>query len=196
MYLFLALFIFILLFYYVFNLIRLIGALNRPKLLPANEADVKLIRMHPQKGKYDMAEPTLRGQRFGLMMYGVILLVIAGFFYTALFTDFGDWYILIVAIVPMFQMGNIVSAFAVLEDGVIVGSKFLSWSEIKGYEYVPIDVNNKFYGYDSEFNDSGYVVRFHQTILSKNGVIANDEMKARLDKILLEKLGQPAEAKK
>lgn len=69
--------------------------------------------------------------------------------------------------------------FAVVNDGILCGARFISWKNIKSYKLVKIDVNHKFYGYDKEVNDQ-YELRIKTKSFSHYCIITSQATQDRL----------------
>lgn len=69
--------------------------------------------------------------------------------------------------------------FAVVNDGILCGARFISWKNIKSYKLVKIDVNHKSYGYDKEVNDQ-YELRIKTKSFSHYCIITSQATQDRL----------------
>ena len=75
--------------------------------------------------------------------------------------------------------------FAVVDDGLLSGSRLIVWKKIKSFQFIPIDINHKYYGYSKEVNE-GYELKIEGKIFSESCIVTSPEMKEKLTRILSE----------
>jgi hypothetical protein len=75
--------------------------------------------------------------------------------------------------------------FAVVDGGLLSGSRLIVWKKIKSFQFIPIDINHKYYGYSKEVN-GGYELKVKGKIFSESCIVTSPEMKEKLTRILSE----------
>jgi hypothetical protein len=175
---------FIILSYYSFKFVQVLVKMKRNVVIPANVEEIVSIRNYPQK---HVDFPTYSKQKRGIFIYALMVLFVFTMSLIGSLINKFDWTFYLLLFLPLSQSYNLLNLFVVLEDGIISGNRFIAWRRIKSFNFVPIDVNHKYYGYEKEVN-SGYEVIIKGTLLSVSVIITSDEMKERLSKLLNEHL--------
>ncbi|WP_252504373.1 DUF5673 domain-containing protein [Sporosarcina sp. Marseille-Q4943] len=170
----------LLLGYLCFRFIRLIIKLKRPAVFPITEEDLKAIRRQPQKA---VNLPVISEQKSGFFVMGVTLL---GLLLLAVF-KLQDSTIqtpyLIIPLVALINFNQSWNLFAIVEDGVLCGGRFVPWKRIQSYQFEQIDTNHRFYGYSPEVN-SGYELKISTRFFEVGCIVTSEERKEKLTKIL------------
>lgn len=181
--LYLKLLFFLVFGYYVYHFIQIIFRMESKKIFPKSEDEILDLRKLPEK---PLDYPSLKKQKVGILLYGGALLFVF-IMYVLLFFFFDsengfDWILYITLLLP-FSYVDLLNLFAIFDDGILIGNKFVPWGRLKGYHFIPIDMNHRFYGYDRKVN-SGYELEFKGKVFSYNCIVITDEMKVTLEKLL------------
>lgn len=163
--------------YYAWQLLRVLLGLKEEIIFPVTAEDMASIRKYPQKPN---KEPTYQGQKNGIIMYSFMFLyVFLMFFFITFFypEPFIATYLLVM--LPFLFSRDILRLFAVVNNGILCGARFISWKNIKSYKLVKIDVNHKFYGHDKEVNDQ-YELRIKTKSFSHYCIITSQATQDRL----------------
>src|SRR5690606_26250731 len=99
--------------------------------------------------------PTYSKQKVGIILYFLMLLYLIVMFILGTVSRTIDWPFFFLLLLPLSYSHNFLNLFAIMDDGLISGSRFIAWKRIKSYHFVPIDANHKYYGFSKEVN-SGY----------------------------------------
>lgn len=89
-------------------------------------------------------------------------------------------------LLPLTYSDDILNLFAIVDDGILSGNRFISWNKIKDVQFIPIDMNHRFYGFNKEVNN-GYELKVKGRFRSTSCVVMSDEMKDKLTEIISEK---------
>lgn len=179
---------FIFIGYFSYQFILMLLKMKQKVILPVTHEEIAVIRKHPDK-RVDF--PTYAKQKVGIIIYScMLLLVIVMFLLGAFFQLFG-WTLYLLIFVPLANSYNLLNLFAVVEDGLLSGNRFIPWKKIKSFQFVPIDINHKYYGFSKEAND-GYELRIKTIGFPASCVVTSIEMKKKLINIL-KKHGREAE---
>ncbi|RYG74176.1 hypothetical protein EU245_02885 [Lentibacillus lipolyticus] len=151
-------------------------------ILPIKDEEIAAIRTYQQR---TVKLPTYTEQKAGIIMYSLTLLfVIAMFFIGIVSTEFQlSFYPLI--FIPLLHTQNFLDLFAVMDDGILCGTRFVAWERIKSFEFVRIDINHKYYGFSKEVNDT-YELRIKAKFHSISCIVTTDEVKEKLNNVLNE----------
>ncbi|MTW86641.1 hypothetical protein F3157_13370 [Virgibacillus dakarensis] len=108
-------------------------------ILPITEEEIVSIRRYPQK---TVDFPIYSKQKAGIIAYSIILLFVVSVFLLGVFLD---WSFYLLMLIPLINSYNLLNIFAVIGDGVISGGRFIAWSKINSFQFIPIDINHKYY---------------------------------------------------
>lgn len=173
-------FVFILiaiLLFYAWRFVHLLLKLKGEVIFPVTAEDMASIRKYPQKLN---KEPTYTSQKNGIIIYCLLFLYVFLMFSFIMFfhpEPFITTYLL--AMLPFLYSRNILRLFAVVDDGILCGARFITWKDIKSYKLLKIDVNHKFYGHDKEVNDQ-YELKIKTKFISHSCIITSQETLDRL----------------
>jgi hypothetical protein len=156
--------------------------MNRKVLVPATNEETAAIRKSPQK---QVDFPTYSSQKWGIIIYSSMLLVVLVLYYMGTLINKFDWSFYLLLFLPLANSRNLFNLFGVLEDGILSGSNFIAWKRIKSFQFVPIDTSHKYYGYSKDVNN-GYELIIKGKIFSESCIVTSNEMKLKLTKILNE----------
>ncbi|MBC5637964.1 hypothetical protein H8S33_14300 [Ornithinibacillus sp. BX22] len=177
--------------YHLFHFIRLLIKMKENVVFPVNEAESSAVRKFPDK---KLEPPTYKSQKVGIIFYSFLLVFMIGFFTIfASVQEFNNWLIFLFILLPFSYSHDLFNLFAVLEDGLLVGSRFIPWKRVKSVQFKRIDINHRYYGHDKEVNDKGYEMIINKGLSSKNCIVASSEMKEKLTEVIQERMMQQGE---
>lgn len=184
---FMKLFIMILflvtLLYCAYRFIELLLKMKQTVKIPASESELDAIRIFPQKA---VVSPTYAKQKWGIMIYSFMLLFVMMMFILGLGFN---WSYHLLLFIPLINSRNSFNLFAVVEDGVLCGNRFIAWEKVRSFEINPIDCNHKFYGYTKEVND-GYELVIKTRGRSFYCIVTTTEMLERLTGLITEQISR------
>lgn len=153
-------------------------------VLPKTEEDRKVIRNHPEKM---LAPPVYSKQKTGIIFYAVMLLLLIAVLITGILLNDDNWSLYLFMCIPLIQMHmeSFLNLFAVTDNGILSGKGFFSWNKIKSFQFVPIDINHRYYGYAQDVNNT-YEMKIKTTFQTVSCVVTTEEMKERLRELLRE----------
>ncbi len=145
--------------------------------MPITEEEIVSIRRYPQK---TVDFPIYSKQKAGIIAYSIILLLVVIVFFLGVFLNMSFHFLMLI---PLVNSHNLLNIFAVIGDGVISGGRFIAWSKINSFQFIPIDINHKYYGYSKEVND-GYELKIVAKGHSVNCIVTTGEMREKLNNVL------------
>jgi len=160
--------------------------MNQNVIVPIKSEEIAFIRKNPQK-TVDL--PIYSKQKLGIVMYGAMLLFVIIMFIVSAFINDLDWQFYLLLFLPLTYSHDLFNLFALSKDGVLSGGRFVPWKRVRSYQFIPIDVNHKLYGYAKEVN-SGYELIIKTKGLSVRSIVTTNEMKEKLTQILSEHVGR------
>lgn len=178
--LFMDILYFIVISYFIYTFIKVIVKMKQTAILPKTREDTLIIRKHPER-LLDL--PTYSDQKTGLILYFVMLLFVIIMFVLAVIFQLFSWSVYLLLFLPMANSHQYLNLFAITEDGILSGSRFIPWKKIKSYQFVLIDSHHRYYGYSKEAND-GYELKIKTTLFSTSCVITSIEMREKINSIL------------
>src|SRR5690625_7503117 len=110
----------------------------------------------------------------------MLLFVIAVFLFGIL--SHNSFYLLF--FFPLSYSYNLLNLFAIVKGGLLSGSRFIAWHQIKSFHFIPIDINHKYYGYTKEVNE-GYELKVKAKYLSKNYIFTSVEQIVKFSNFIL-----------
>ena len=173
---------FIVISYYSYKFILILLKMNQNVIVPIKNEELAFIRKHPQK-TVDL--PLYSKQKLGIIMYGAMLLFVIVMFIVGVFINNLDWQFYLLLFLPLTYSHDLFNLFAFSKDGVLSGSRFVPWKRVKSFQFIPIDVKHKLYGYSTEVNN-GYELIIKTKGFSVRGIVTTNEMKEKLTNILNE----------
>src|SRR5699024_1108074 len=180
--LFVDILFFIVIGYYSYKFIQVLIKMKQKVIIPSTNEERTAIRKIPGK---EIDFPTYSKQKVAIIIYSFMLLfVIAVFLFGILSHNFG-WSFYLLFFFPLSYSYKLLNLFAVVEDGLLSGSRFIAWGQIKSFHFVSIDINHKYYGYSKEVN-RGYELKVKAKFLSTSCIITSAEMKEKLKNVLSE----------
>lgn len=166
--------------YATFKFIQLLRMMRKEIILPATSEELLAIRKYPQK---TVDFPNYDKQKVGIIFYSILLLFVVVMFILGKFILDFDWPLYLLLFLPFSNTQNLLNLFAVVEEGLLIGDRFIAWKKVKSFQFIPIDVNHRFYGYSKEVND-GYELKIKMKIFSTSCIVTSDEVKEKLAGIL------------
>ena len=180
--LFMDILFFIVIAYLGYKFIQVLIKMKQKVILPTTNEERAAIRKIPGK---IIDFPTYSKQKVAIIIYSFMLLfVIAIFVFGILSHNFG-WSFYLLFFLPLSYSYNLLNLFAIVEGGLLSGSRFIPWNKIKSFHFVPIDINHKYYGYTKEVN-GGYELKVKAKLFSTSCIITSAEMKEKLSNVLTE----------
>ncbi|MGX6445223.1 hypothetical protein ACWM35_18565 [Neobacillus sp. K501] len=161
---------------------QLMIKMKQKHLLPTTNEELVSIRKYPQE---PVEIPTFSKQKFGISVYGLMLLFFIVMLIIAALNKNLDWHFYLLFLLPFTYSQNLLNVFAIVDDGLLNGSRFVAWDKIKSFSFVQIDTNHKFYGYDKEVNN-GYELKMKTKFIPISCIITSDRMKEKITKVLCE----------
>lgn len=178
--------------YQAYKLIQLLLKMKQEKLAPITAEELAALRKYPQK---PVDAPVYFKQRTGLIIECSMLLFLMVVLFMGLFFDQFDWPFFFFILLPFSYSNDVLNLFAVVEDGLLSGNRFIAWDQIKSFQFVPIDLNHRYYGFDKEVNE-GYELIIKRKVCSTSCIVTSAEMKEKLTALLHEHASRPKEKEK
>ena len=170
--------------YYAYKFIRLLVNMKQRVILPTTDEELTAIRKHPQS---TLALPTYSNHKVGIILYLFMLLFLIVMYFIGVFTMTLNWSFYMLLFLPLVNSQNLFNLFVIAEDGILDGFRFIRWNKIKSYQFAPIDINHKYYGYSREVNDA-YELKIKTRGFPISCIVTSDEMREKLSKILNERI--------
>lgn len=98
-----------------------------------------------------------------------------------------QWSYYLLVLLPFAHTHNLLNMFAISNQGILKGSRFIPWRKIKSYSFASIDYNSNFYGFSKEVNQ-GYELTIKTNYRTFKCMVTTDEMKERMNHILKQKI--------
>lgn len=168
--------------YESYRFVQLILKMKQKHLLPTTNEELISIRKYPQK---PVEIPTYSKQKFGIAVYGLMLLFFIVVLVIAAMNKNLDWQFYLLFLLPFTYSHDLLNVFAMVDDGLLNGSRFVAWKKVKSFSFVPIDTNHKFYGYGKEVNN-GYELKMKTKFIPISCIITSDRMKEKITNVLCE----------
>ncbi|MGG0668685.1 hypothetical protein [Sporosarcina koreensis] len=163
-----------------FRFFRLVIKMKQPIVFPVTEEDLQAIRVQPKK---TIERPIVFEQKSALKWLGfslAIFLIMAVYNLLDTTIHLPSAYVFIWSLINFNHIWNL---FAVVEDGVLCGGKFVSWKNIRSYHFEEIDKHHRFYGDSPEVN-SGYELWIMTKYSEVSCVVTSEVVKEKLAGIL------------
>lgn len=177
--------------YHLFQFIRLLIKMKENVVFPVNEAESSTVRKFPDK---KLVPLTYKSQKVGIIFYSFLLVFMIGFFTIfASAQEFNNWLIFLFILLPFSSSHDVFNLFAVLEDGLLVGSRFIPWKRVKSVQFKRININHRYYGHDKEVNDKGYEMIINKGLSKISCIVISSEMKEKLTQVIQEQMTQQGE---
>ncbi|OZU87694.1 hypothetical protein CIL03_15110 [Virgibacillus indicus] len=168
--------------YYTYKFIQILFKMKQKVILPATDEEMSAIRIQPEKA---LDFPAYSKQKTGIIIYSFMLLFVIVLFFAGTFFHLFGWQIYWLIFLPMAYSFNLLNMFAVINDGLLCGNRFVAWNKIKSFHFVPMDINNKYYGHSKEVNE-GFELKIKTKGFPISCFIISEEMKEKLTGIFSE----------
>lgn len=151
-----------------------------------------MIRKHAEQ-KLNL--PRISEQKTGIIIYTVMLVFVTIMFLLSVLFHTFSWSIYLLLFLLMAQNNNYFNLFAIYGDGILSDNRFISWDKIKSFQFIPIDMNHRFYGYSKEVNDK-FELKIKTSFSSTYCIVTSNEAKEILNQILIENSNMLEEVEK
>lgn len=173
--------LFLLLFGYLcFWFYRLLIKMKKPLVFPVKEEDLKAVRRWPQKA---LDPPVISRQKSGLFVMGVALISLLLLLVFKLQDSTIQMPYYTIPFLVLLNFNQAWNLFAIVEDGVLCGGRFIPGKKIQSYQIIQIDMNHRFYGYSPEVN-SGYELKIKTKLSGVSCIVMSEAVKEKLAGIL------------
>lgn len=180
--LFLDIIFFIILGYLCFRFVQVLIKMKQAVIFPTTNEELTSIRKHPEKV---IDAPTYSAQKLGIIIYASLLLFVVIVYFLGLYFEIFNFSFYILLLLPFTYSIDVLNLFAVTKDGILSGVRFISWNKIKSFDFIPIDIHHKYYGFSKEANN-GYELKMTTKGISISCVITSEKVKVNLSKLLNE----------
>ncbi|MGP4108114.1 hypothetical protein [Virgibacillus sp. L01] len=168
--------------YYSYKFIQVMIKMRQDIILPTTNEEITSIRKYPQKV---VNFPIYSKQKIGIIVYSLNLVFVIVMFFLGLFLNGVNWSFYPLMTILLIYSYSFLNLFAVIGDGVLCGSRFVAWKKVKSFQFIPIDLNHRYYGASKEVNDK-YELRIKTKFRFINCIVTTGEMKEKLNMILSE----------
>lgn len=168
--------------YHCLKFVLLFKKMNQKNILPLSKEELLTIRIYPQKS---VVEPTLSNHKVGIIVYFLMLIYLLSMLIIGTVNKNIDWSFYLLLFLPIIYSHNLLNVFAIVDGGLLSGSRFVNWKTIKSFEFIPITANHKYYGYSKEVNN-GYELKIKTKIFPISCIVTAEETKEKLTNILSE----------
>lgn len=165
--------------YHVYKFIQLMFKMRKDILFPKIVEEFNTIQKYPQK---PINLPTYSKQKLEIIIYSLVLLAVISMFIWTVFLEGFDAAFYLLLLLPLANSHNLINLFAIVDDGVLSGSRFISWKKIRSFHFVPIDMNHKYYGFSPAVNE-GYELILKERIFSISCIVTSEESKVKLTQL-------------
>lgn len=178
--------------YYTFRLIQVLVKMRQTIIFPSTVQEVKALRKYPQK---TVDNPTYKYQKSGFLLNILAVLFIAAMFSIGMITEAlgSNHYLFMLAFLVYSYLMLQLNLFAVIDDGLLIGSRFIPWERIKKLYFTPIDVDHRYYGHTKEAN-GGYVLKIKTRIGFRQVIIMSEDLKHQLSQLMHEHVATKGKA--
>ncbi|MGD6943179.1 hypothetical protein ACQCT6_14265 [Cytobacillus gottheilii] len=177
---------FLIIGFYAFKFLQLLVKMKQKPVLPLTIEDLQDIRKNPQT---PVEFPSFSKHKTGLIIYALLLVYLSVMVWMGVFYWDLEWALYLCIFLPLIHTNNLLNLFAVLNDGLLCGTRFIPWKNIKSFRFVEINQNHRFYGYGKEVN-SGYELKIQTKFLPVSCIVTSERMKDKLTEIMVEKCTQ------
>ncbi|ENH96073.1 hypothetical protein J416_12749 [Gracilibacillus halophilus YIM-C55.5] len=163
--------------YYLFQFILVLVKMKQPVLLPVTEEERQGLQLQMDR---KINAPIYRQQKLGIILISFIFLFALALFLWIIFNGdnlFAAAYSLFLVIST--GLTNLINQFAIQRDGILSGTTFIPWDKVKSFEFIPIDVNHKYFGFSKEVNHQ-YELKIKATCRSVSCIVLTQEMREKL----------------
>ena len=165
---------------YVYLYLRQIIKMNQTATFPVTKEDVTAIRRQP---KAPIALPRIAHQKLGFYINGIVILILLFLLIAKMLGYFSEWTYFSILFPMLINYNQTWNVFAIMDNGVLCGGRFIPWKRIQFYEFKPIDNDHRYYGYVPEVN-GGYELEIKTKFTSVNCIVTSEAAKDKLSGIL------------
>ncbi|MCM3316298.1 hypothetical protein M3603_06360 [Rummeliibacillus stabekisii] len=165
------------LLYFTANFIRLVYKLKGPVIFPLTIQDQENIKIFPQRKN---ARQSLKAIKESAFLYVIALMIAYGALIYSYLMSINTF---ILAVIPIINIKNLLNLFAIVDEGIVIGNKYIPWRKIKSFDFQPIDFNHSYYGYSKEINN-GYELVIKKQLFSVSCIVTDEDTKHKLQNIL------------
>ncbi len=189
----LNIFVIIAIGYEIYKFTQLLFEMRKEPVLPATKEEVLNIRKDPQKV---VAFPTYSNHKSGIILYYLVLLFLIVMYIVGIITEGVNWSYYLLLLISIGNLHNFLNMFAIMDEGILTGSRFIAWKKIKSFQLVSIDKNHKFFGYSKEVNHNSYELILKQKVFTTSCIVTSKEIKEKIIEILNKHIQQSADGYK
>jgi len=171
---------FIVIILYTYRFITVLIKMKKEKVFPVDKVDIDSIKKYPDKKLFP---PTYSGQKPAILIHSILLIFVTVMFILGAFYSMFNWTLYFLIFLPIANSYQLFNLFAVLEDGILSGSQFIRWNRIKSCQFIPINIEHRFYGYSKTVND-GYELKIKMGFMTTSSFVTSLETKEKLQQIL------------
>ncbi|MGR6897378.1 hypothetical protein [Rummeliibacillus sp. TYF-LIM-RU47] len=165
------------LLYFTANFIRLVYKLKGPVIFPLTIQDQENIKIFPQRKN---ARQSLKAIKESAFLYVIALMIAYGALIYSYLISINTF---ILAVIPIINIKNLLNLFAIVDEGLVIGNKYIPWRKMKSFNFQPIDFNHPYYGYSKEINN-GYELVIKKQLFSVSCIVTDEDTKHKLQNIL------------
>jgi hypothetical protein len=166
--------------YYCFRFASVLLKLRGNIVLPSTEEEMAVIRKFPMRA---VSLPIFPKQKWGFILYILMLVYLIVMFSLGAMSPNISWSYYLLLLIPLLHSHNLLNVFAIVEDGVISGDRYVPWKRITSFHFVPIDESHRFYGYSDEVN-KGYELKLRGRMIPVSCFVTSNEMKEKMTVLL------------
>lgn len=172
--------------YNIFVFVQLLVNMKQPVVLPLTKEDMASIRKQPATS---LNAPVYARQKTGIILHIGIVFLVGALYVLGTYFNFIEWpqFLLLLVILWQSNLHSLFNMFAVTESGLLSGDRFMAWKRIKSFQFIPIDINHRYYGHAKDVNDA-YELKIKTFFFTTSCVVLSEEMKERLQQILSERI--------
>lgn len=175
--LFLYLILLAVLLYFAANFIRLVYKLKGRVIFPLTTQDQENIKIFPQRKN---ARQSLKAIKESAFLYVIALMIAYGALIYSYLISINTF---ILAVIPIINIKNLLNLFAIVDEGLVIGNKYIPWRKMKSFNFQPIDFNHPYYGFSKEINN-GYELVIKKQLFSVSCIVTDEDTKHKLQNIL------------
>ncbi|MBN6888698.1 hypothetical protein ACUXCC_003660 [Cytobacillus horneckiae] len=170
---------FIIIGFYTYQFILVLLKMKQNITFPMENEELEDIRIYPQKS---VNFPSYQEQKWSIISYGMILLFVVSMYVVGVVTGLFNWSFYLLLFLPLSYSYSLLNMFFIVEDGIVGGSRFLPWRKIKSFDFVPIDINHRYYGHSKEVN-GGYELKLKSGLHSISLIVTSSSLKEKISVI-------------
>lgn len=171
--------------YLGFRFVRVLVKMRKPVVFPVTKEEWSGIRMLPQK---PLGLPTIYGQKMAVLFNSLFILFLSIVTIVEIALLKRNLFTLFVLVPALLNLPKLWNLFVVQEDGILCGARFIPWHKIQSYQFIPIDIHHRFYGYSSELN-KGYELMIQTKLSAVSCLVTTEAVKGKLAEMLDEHMG-------